>query len=431
MKHYTIIGRMMLKFNIGCCSTLTLGCFRTLRENMYRELDTSILNRFKLFTVKRMAAIVLALMLCTVSVVLAETAGTMSRPQPMAAPGAQLMGKIVQTDYVLGPGDIISVEDEVMGPVNGQAKVLSDGSVNLKLVGKVYVGGLTVEQAKDVISLAFDEFYVNPSINIEVTFQRPVRVYVKGAVVHPGVYDSGKSLLPENLDRRTLGVADPLKLNTRFTLTDALMQSGGLSYNADVADIRVVRTFPRQQVIHVNLWDLFAGNVVQDFELRDQDVIEVTEIPKEQLVMNKGWEELLRSNISASDFRVHVYGSVIKPGTYVVKPQDNVLAAIAQAGGVDELARKSKVYIMRKNSAGQVFVQEINLTNKHVIRNKPLDEVARLLPDDVVFVEDSKAKKFGRTAAGLGQQAFGAASFAVLNQLVRSYWLTGPDGGGN
>ncbi len=333
---------------------------------------------------------------------------------------AVLTGVVSHADYVIGTGDSLYVEDAQMGQLFKEGKVLPDGSVTLPLVGKVVLAGLTVPEAKRLLNEKYGQFYTQPNISIRLINQRPVRVYVTGAVAHPGVYVSGKSIKAGNEGGAELGNYASLYWFYRLYLTDALLLAGGLEYNANVTDIRIKRRFPRPSVIHINLLDLFnQDNVRQDLSLRDQDVIEVDALPTEQLVMDAERESFLQSNVGLTVFRVNVVGAVNRPGVYDVKAQDNVLTAISEAGGFAEMAEKDKVYLIRSTPSGQVIKRELNMTDKRLIGKKPFEQWAALLPNDVIYVDESKARQAALAGKDLLDRASTAALFPIFNNLFR------------
>lgn len=330
-----------------------------------------------------------------------------------------LVGSVVQSDYLLSAGDSISIEDTVMGEISENTRILTDGTINLPLVGRIQIGGHSLSQAAALLNNEYKKFYVNPDIAVKITFQHPTRIYVNGAVANPGVYVSGKNFRPENLELADPGTANTQNIYYRLYLTDALIMAGGLSFNANIRDVKVIRSQPDAKTIHVDLWDLFGnGNVVQDFPLRDNDVIEISELPKEMVVMDAQWDTITKTNISLGMFSVNVVGAVRTPGTYEVKAHDTVLKAIAKAGGFDELANKKEVYILRANSAGQVFKRKLNLSDKFLVAESTGEDFGRLLPNDVILVDESGAKKAGKFAQGLLNRATTAAMLPLFNQII-------------
>lgn len=352
---------------------------------------------------------------------LEEPASQLEQPMnPMAGQPNMLMGSVFESHYVIGAGDMIYLEDANMGMLVSGGRILPDGSINLPLVGKVYLSGLSVPQAKDRLTEKYGKFYVDPKMTLQVTNQRPVRVYVMGAVASPGVYISGKNLEAANLEKATLGNYDTLSWYYRLYLADALILAGGLSHNANVKDIRIKRVFPSPMTIHVNLMDLLAnGNTIHDIPLRDQDVIEVDALPDNAIVMDAAWEEFAETNFNQGTIKVSVLGAVTKPGVLTLEAKDNVLTAIAQSGGFTDMADKDKIYILRATTTGQMVKRELNLKDRRMIGKKPIQEWAALLPDDVIFVDESEQKKMARFGMSMLDKATSAAIFPFMNNLVK------------
>lgn len=367
---------------------------------------------------RRLACMMLACMLfwgALARSVRAEDLGLPVLP-PMTASGGEA------ENWILGVGDEIEVEDVTMGKLTeSRSRILADGTVDLPLVGQVTLAGLNLDAAEAMLNEKYRAYFVNPVITMQVTYQHPIRFYVKGAVPNPGVYVSGKNLNEENGKQVELGTANTHYFFYKLYLTDALLLVGGLNHNADMRHIRVHRTYPKREILTVDLWDLFRnGATSQDIALNDQDVVEVPALSNEQMVNNPDMAVLAGTNISRNRFSVNVIGAVNKPGTYQVGGQDNVLSAIAEAGGLSELADADAVYILRANSAGQVFKRRIDVSKGALLDEKRAADPAwaSLLPEDVVFVEASGAKKVFRTGLGFLDRTSGAAMFPFFNRLL-------------
>ena len=61
-----------------------------------------------------------------------------------AAPAATLL----DDSYLLGPGDLITIDVFNVPEYSGQQRVLANGNVNLPAVGQVSVNGLSLSQAE-------------------------------------------------------------------------------------------------------------------------------------------------------------------------------------------------------------------------------------------------------------------------------------------
>jgi len=342
---------------------------------------------------------------------------------PLNSAQPAISGKITQTDYLLGAGDLLDIDDAVMGSMIRNGRLLPDGGINLPLIGKVMLGGLSLPQARERLSLQYAQYFTQPRLTIRLVQQHPLRVYVTGAVANPGMYLSGKDLRPENLPQAQLGNASQNLRFSKLYLTDALILAGGLSQNANVQDIRIHRALPEPRTEHVNLMAMFSqGNPLPDLSLQDQDVIEVEPLPENTLIRDRDWETFERNNVATSTFKVSVLGSVAKPGAYPVQSQDTVLTAIAKAGGFSDEADRKRIMILHTTGQGQVLYREMDLRDKKLLATRAIESWAGLLPDDVVFVNDSNAHKLARFGKDL---VVDRASYALLFPLFNN-WFNRP-----
>jgi polysaccharide export outer membrane protein len=88
--------------------------------------------------------------------------------------------------------------------------------------------------------------------------------------------------------------------------------------------------------------------------------------------------------------RVTVSGDVKQPGVYPIVGDITLLQAIAQAGGLDELANPTEVILFRLASTKQVKAYQLNL--KEI--NKGLQKDPYLQPEDKVIVQRSGARQW-------------------------------------
>lgn len=93
-------------------------------------------------------------------------------------------------NYRLGPGDIVQVsvfQEEDMLSVQ---RVGQDGTINFPLVGRVKIGGQTVEQAAQSISSKLQQgFLVNPQVTVSINEYAPRRFTIYGQVNGAGSYE--------------------------------------------------------------------------------------------------------------------------------------------------------------------------------------------------------------------------------------------------
>src|SRR6266545_3713084 len=118
-------------------------------------------------------AVALCVLTCGVSLNAAEPATKDSAPAPKAGaqpgttPGGA--GLVPSRLYVLKPNDVVMVKVYQEEDLTIEARVARDGSITLPLLGTVYIGSNTVEQAIGLIrdGLAKD-YLVNPQVSLSI-----------------------------------------------------------------------------------------------------------------------------------------------------------------------------------------------------------------------------------------------------------------------
>jgi len=92
------------------------------------------------------------------------------------------------SDYLLGPGDKLSLKVFGHADLSGQTTVGSDGTIAVPLVGQVKAESLTVPELKaQIVNRLNRDFVVDPKVSIEVLNYRPF--FILGEVKKAGKYD--------------------------------------------------------------------------------------------------------------------------------------------------------------------------------------------------------------------------------------------------
>ncbi|MEB3251948.1 MAG: polysaccharide biosynthesis/export family protein [Cyanobacteriota bacterium] len=281
--------------------------------------------------------------------------------------------------YTLGSGDVIRVDIfnvPEYSADNGTYPVRMDGTIGVPLVGSVDVQGMTVEQAAQVLASRYTPLLTRPPrLTVTLVRTRPVRIALAGEVKRPGTYviDFAGGATTENFSGTQLP-----------TLTEAIQASGGVTYQANVRDIEVIRPQRSGQdlVLRANLWDLIQrGDLDQDLRLRDGDrviVPIVTNPPESESI------QVARANFSPESMNVQVVGEVAGAGNVEVPPNTSLNQAILAAGGFkDPRAQTSSVDLIRLNPNGTVERRTLQVN----LADSPNEETNPILrPDDVVMV---------------------------------------------
>jgi protein involved in polysaccharide export with SLBB domain len=121
----------------------------------------------------------------------AANRGTMAQDTPLDVP--------LGPDYVVGPGDALTID--LWGGMTQSItrKVDRDGRVFLPEVGALQVAGLPLGKVQNLIAGALRQQYRDAQVIVTVSSLRSVRVYVVGDVQRPGGYDVSSLATPLSL----------------------------------------------------------------------------------------------------------------------------------------------------------------------------------------------------------------------------------------
>ena len=118
---------------------------------------------------------------------------TLPPPDTTAASGAYEGA----TDYRVGSQDLLEISVFGVSELTHQARVNSNGMINLPLIGGVMAGGRTVPELEKELGERYADGYLqNPQVTVFVKEYTSQRVTLEGALEKPGIYPlTGKTSL--------------------------------------------------------------------------------------------------------------------------------------------------------------------------------------------------------------------------------------------
>jgi polysaccharide export outer membrane protein len=108
---------------------------------------------------------------------------------PPAAPATTAKPVTPPSDYVIGPGDVLSIYYRNEKDLSKDYLVRPDGKITLPHFGDVDAIGVSPEQLKDRLVTVSSKLIVNPSITVDVKTINSRKVTIIGGVAKPGQYD--------------------------------------------------------------------------------------------------------------------------------------------------------------------------------------------------------------------------------------------------
>lgn len=306
--------------------------------------------------------------------------------------------------YKISQGDTLSVVVTPQKEFNYEGiLVRSDGTASFPGIGELPVSGKTTTQVSNEIEEHLSKWLRHAVITVSVVTPRSLTVYLSGAVMKPGSFQMVASNNNENLHINN----DSLVSRIDPILTNILVNSGGVSLDADLSKVQVKR-FSTGEILTVNLWKLLKeGAVSEDIWLNNNDAIFIPELPPNTMQSDEDFSLLLKSSLAPKTFPVRVIGEVHDPSSIELDSQSPLLdTAISKAGGYAPQAEKQVVAVRR-------FVAPYKFNTLYVDPSK-MDFLLR--PNDVVYVGENRVYKLGRfmQQAALALSPFQAAAMTGM-----------------
>jgi polysaccharide biosynthesis/export protein len=279
-------------------------------------------------------------------------------------------------NYYIGPGDEVAITVVGYPEYTTNRSVLSDGTIALPLIGDVLAADRTPTELSAELTRRLNQVLVNPAVTINVSSQRPVTVNIGGAVQRPGPVQL-RNLRPTGDITPGSNVAGVVSLQ-RPTVTAALLEAGGITREADLAQVQLRRYAPDRNLppVILNLWDAIGGTRPnRDLTLQDGDTLYVPKLADPSSVDAK---LMAQSSFAPRTVRVKVVGEVVRPGEVGVPPDGTISSAIAIAGGPTTSARMKEVRFVRRLADGRIEEKKLDL-------NQLSDEI-QIQDGDVVYV---------------------------------------------
>ena len=226
----------------------------------------------------------------------------------------------------------LASDDELLIDVSGNSemsyrlKVTPEGVIRIPVAGPVTVSGLTIEQAKKVISAKLaNTIYSNIKsgktvVDVNLSTIRSIKVTIIGEATMPGTYT----------------------LPSLASAYNALYACGGPNLNGSFRNIQVIRN--NNTIVTIDVYQyLVNGSKENDIRLMDDDVI----------------------RINTYNVRIELKGEVKKPGLYDVKAGETLSQLISYAGGFTSNAYTARLQVFKNTSTDRqvTTVTEAQLGN--------------------------------------------------------------------
>jgi polysaccharide export outer membrane protein len=342
-------------------------------------------------------------------------------------------------DYVIGRGDTLGLDVFDIPELTRELRVSQTGTIGIPLVPvRLYVAGLTELQVQRKITevLQANGLVSNPQVMVTVKDKKSNAITIVGAVVHPMVFqadrqvtlvqalaeaggigpDAGDTVIVTRTESEAVGnqaTNEPPEIGPEDAVpaanpaTAATQQVPPDTTSANSPGTSQPNVFPGPEKV--------AASATQDAGGAPPAISASDAAPAVGNVITVNLSELLergdaRNNIplQGGDIVtvphagiVYALGAVQHPGGFV-SPSDreqlSTLKVLALAGGMTTVAKKDQAVIIRKDAMGNQ--QSIPVDLSKIIQRKSED--VRLMPSDILYIPDNRAKAALIRAAEVG-----------------------------
>jgi polysaccharide export outer membrane protein len=165
---------------------------------------------------------------------------------------SEVLGKS-NDSYLIGPGDVLSVDVWKEPKLSKQVTVRLDGNISLPLVNDIKAAGLTCGALRKYLSIRYGDYVEVAEVSVTLMESHSKKIYLLGKVNSPGEY-----VLQKNM-----------------TIVQAISLAGGLAEWADSSDIKLIRKIKgTEKTFRVDYDAIVSGeDMAQNVHLQPDDTI--------------------------------------------------------------------------------------------------------------------------------------------------------------
>ncbi|MCM8819946.1 MAG: polysaccharide biosynthesis/export family protein [Candidatus Omnitrophica bacterium] len=265
------------------------------------------------------------------------------------------------------PNDILNISFKEAPDLNKVVRVSKDGTILLKLLGKIYVENLSVEEATLKIAQLLKQYYfLDTTVTIKIekeSFQ--AEEYPEEYLDKPYMFEDLAKSIKENLLFQTEQI--PIyKIMPYDTLKISVYGEPDLSATLKVSEEGTIRY-------------ALLGEIKVEGLTADEAAKKIEELLKKGYLVNP------KVSVSVEEHaKIFVFGEVNQPGSYEIKGPLTLVDAIVLAGGLKEEANPYRIKVVRVFSPFKGAKQPIR---EFVVDLKKEGKGFYLYPLDKIIIE--------------------------------------------
>lgn len=225
------------------------------------------------------------------------------------------------SSYILDFGDTLEIQ--LIGQKNliESLPIKRDGSINISGIGKLFISGLSLNNANEMIQSKISSAYIGVEAYVTLVNIRDIQVLITGNAYNPGIYT----------------------LNGNSNILHALSMAGGIDDNGSYRNIELIRN--NEVIKSIDLYDIFIHG-------------------------KSGFGERLRSGdsilVKPSMKMVYISGAVKRPALYELTNSDTFEDLIEYANGFTDSANLETLRLERpiRDDTNYIAIKDLSQLSK-------------------------------------------------------------------
>lgn len=270
----------------------------------------------------------------------------------------------LDSSYILDFGDVIEIQ--LIGQKSSLESYLieRDGSININDIGKIFISGLSLNDASDFIKSKISNSYIGTDAYISLTNIRDINIIIAGNAFNPGIYT----------------------LNGNSNMLHALNMAGGIN---EIGSYRKIDLIRNGKVIDtLDIYQLLVNGIHNNTGLRTGDSIVVRPLTK----------------------LISIESGVMRPMRYELLPNENFSDLLNYANGFSKNSDLSNI-IIKRIVEGNSKVLTIDLSDIYNFE---------FLDNDSVFIREHKFKNVTIEGAIKNPGNYILADDNTLSDLIKT-----------
>tara|TARA_B100000780_G_scaffold185092_1_gene129950 strand:+ start:1716 stop:3455 length:1740 start_codon:yes stop_codon:yes gene_type:complete len=276
------------------------------------------------------------------------------------------------SSYILDFGDVLEIQLIGQKDIIKTYPIIRDGSVNIPEIGKIFLSGLSLNNASNLIKAKISNTFIGTEAYISLKNIRDITILIAGNAYNPGIYT----------------------LNGNSNVLHALNMAGGIDSIGSYRDINIIRN--GEIIDTLDIYEIMIeGKNNFNTSLRSGDSIVVKPV----------------SNI------VSIESGVLRPAKYELRKNETLYDLLKYANGLSVDADKSNILVKRMTNGkiGTIKVNYEDLSNFNIVNG------------DSLYIREYKLNTVLIEGAVVNPGEYKVEKGATLSQLI--YHAGGYDSG--